>query len=105
MAPTKVVCYIPTPSSSPRLLCPGGYKERVKSQFEARGKEYDARGDYHRFLAQTLIATANLQQGETVLDAACGTGIVSYLAADKVAPDGSVTGVDISKTMLDVVRS
>jgi ubiquinone/menaquinone biosynthesis C-methylase UbiE len=40
-----------------------------------------------------------------VLDVACGTGIVARLAADRVSPGGSVTGLDLNPGMLSVARS
>jgi SAM-dependent methyltransferase len=39
-----------------------------------------------------------------VLDLACGTGIVARLVAPRVAPDGSVAGLDVSPAMLAVAR-
>jgi ubiquinone/menaquinone biosynthesis C-methylase UbiE len=52
-----------------------------------------------------LVAAAALRRGERVLDVACGTGIVARLAADQVAPDGTVSGLDINPAMLSVARS
>lgn len=55
--------------------------------------------------AAELVAAAALRQGERVLDVACGTGIVARLAADQVAPDGTVAGLDVNPAMLSVARS
>ena len=55
--------------------------------------------------APGLIALAALQQGEHVLDLACGTGLVTRLAAPEVGPTGHVTGLDINTGMLAVARS
>jgi SAM-dependent methyltransferase len=44
------------------------------------------------------------QPGERVLDIACGTGIVTRLAAERVGADGAVAGVDINPGMLGVAR-
>jgi SAM-dependent methyltransferase len=51
-----------------------------------------------------LMACAGLTPGERVLDVACGTGVVTFDAAAKVAPDGMVIGVDLSGRMIDVAR-
>jgi SAM-dependent methyltransferase len=39
-----------------------------------------------------------------VLDIACGTGVLSLVAADIVKPSGSVTGLDLNPGMLGVAR-
>ena len=54
--------------------------------------------------AQPLLDAAGIEPGKTVLDVACGTGIVARLAADRVGPTGTVTGVDLNEGMLTVAR-
>ena len=55
--------------------------------------------------AQTrLLAMADLQRGERVLDVACGTGIVTCRAAALVGPEGAVVGTDIAEQMVDTAR-
>jgi SAM-dependent methyltransferase len=51
-----------------------------------------------------LLSLAALQPGEAVLDVACGTGLVTLCAAEKVGPTGSVTGTDISDRMVALAR-
>jgi ubiquinone/menaquinone biosynthesis C-methylase UbiE len=51
-----------------------------------------------------LLACASLAPGERVLDVACGTGLVSFAAAQAVGPAGSVLGIDISGNMVDAAR-
>ena len=55
--------------------------------------------------ARALLVTAALKAGERVLDIACGTGIVTRLAAEQVGPRGTVAGLDINPGMLAVARS
>lgn len=55
--------------------------------------------------APGLVALAALRQGERVLDLACGSGVVTRLAAPEVGPTGQVTGLDINAGMLAVARS
>jgi ubiquinone/menaquinone biosynthesis C-methylase UbiE len=57
-----------------------------------------------RPVATELIEAADLRPGERVLDVACGTGIVTRLAADRVGPEGSVAGLDPNPAMLAVAR-
>lgn len=49
-----------------------------------------------------LVAPA---AGERVLDAACGTGVVARLAAERVGSEGRVVGFDLNPGMLVVARS
>ena len=52
--------------------------------------------------AQTrLLEMATLARGERVLDLACGTGLVTFRAADAVGTTGSVIGTDISEGMIE----
>jgi len=55
--------------------------------------------------ATTLLDAAGLHQGERVLDVACGTGVVTRLAAERVGLNGAVAGLDINPAMLAVARS
>jgi SAM-dependent methyltransferase len=54
-------------------------------------------------LAQ-LLAAAQAQPGERVLDIGCGTGVTTEPYAKAVGPSGHVTAADISTPMLDAAR-
>jgi len=51
-----------------------------------------------------VLARANLEPDEQVLDIGCGTGASVMAAAEKVGPAGHVTGADISSRLLEVAR-
>ena len=51
-----------------------------------------------------VAAEAELREGEAILDVACGTGALTLVAADAVAPTGSVVGLDANPEMLAVAR-
>ncbi|HEV7758414.1 MAG TPA: methyltransferase domain-containing protein [Acidimicrobiales bacterium] len=54
--------------------------------------------------APRLVERAGIGPGQTVLDVACGTGIVARTAADRVGPGGRVVGCDLNEAMLTVAR-
>ena len=45
-----------------------------------------------------------LHPGTSLLDLACGTGLLTLLAKSAVGPHGRVVGVDVSRGMLDIAR-
>ncbi len=51
-----------------------------------------------------LMHFAAVKRGEHVLDIGCGAGTTTLAYAQAVGPNGAVTGVDISRPMLDVAR-
>ncbi len=54
--------------------------------------------------APQLVDCARARHGQSVLDVACGTGVVARAAREVVGPDGRVVGVDLNPAMLDVAR-
>lgn len=56
-------------------------------------------------VAHDLIEIAALRPGERVLDVACGTGVVTRLAAERVGDSGWVAGLDVNPGMLGVARA
>jgi ubiquinone/menaquinone biosynthesis C-methylase UbiE len=55
--------------------------------------------------AEDLVGRVAVGPGQSVLDVACGTGIVARTAADRVGRGGRVAGLDINPAMLAVARS
>lgn len=47
-----------------------------------------------------MMALAAVRPGETVLDVACGTGVLSIAAGHAVGPTGRVLGVDLADAMV-----
>ncbi len=54
--------------------------------------------------ATRVVEAAELHPGERVLDVACGTGVATRLAADRVGAAGAVAGIDGHPGMLVVAR-
>lgn len=54
---------------------------------------------------EAVIERAQVGVGDSVLDIACGTGLVTRRAAEIVGPNGSVIGLDLNPGMLAAARS
>lgn len=54
--------------------------------------------------AQAAISALGLRAGMHVLDIGCGCGTTTLAIAEAIGPDGSVTGVDISRPMIAWAR-
>src|SRR5690349_10739164 len=55
-------------------------------------------------LSRRMIDRAGLRPGQRVLDLATGRGEPAVPAAQRVAPNGWVVGIDTSQAMLDMAR-
>jgi len=61
-------------------------------------------GPLFRPWAEMTLAEVGLSPGDRILDIACGTGIVTRLAKERLGDAGTVVGIDISPDMLAVAR-
>lgn len=71
-----------------------------------------AAGSYEQFWAAQLrpaqdlmLALADLRPGERVLDLACGTGLVTFRAAEAIGPTGRLAATDIAEGMVTRVAA
>ena len=55
--------------------------------------------------AEDLVDRVGPALGDRVLDVACGTGVVTRVAAARVGSAGRVVGLDVNRGMLDVARA
>jgi SAM-dependent methyltransferase len=67
----------------------------------AHADRYEATGIRY---AEALLRAAAVQPGDTILDIGCGTGS-STIKLARLAPSGSVLGVDLSAKMLERART
>jgi ubiquinone/menaquinone biosynthesis C-methylase UbiE len=70
--------------------------------YASRSFNYD--DSWHASFTQRIASLLPLASGQKVLDIACGTGLLTFLAADAVGPNGHVTGVDVTPSMLTVAN-
>jgi ubiquinone/menaquinone biosynthesis C-methylase UbiE len=89
----------------------------IPDLYNSRAETYDDKTTFHRRLAVDYVKYANPQPGESLLDLACGTGLVTFEIARRLQPQpqsqdengtggkkGRIVGVDISSGMLGVAR-
>jgi len=51
-----------------------------------------------------LLDLADIKKGEKIIDVACGTGLISFRAAEATGKDGFVFAVDISDKMIELAN-
>jgi len=89
---------------------PAAMDVRLQRRVQRYGWDRAAAAYEHLWQAQladaqsALLAAAALRSGERVLDVACGTGLVSFAAAQAVGPTGHVLGVDLSGGMVEAAQ-
>ncbi len=66
------------------------------SMLEGRGKT-----KAYRRMVQQLLTEAELEDGQTVLDVGCGTGVFDRWIVQNMLPNGHITAVDVNKYFLD----
>jgi ubiquinone/menaquinone biosynthesis C-methylase UbiE len=87
-------------------MTPDDAKAKAASTYNAAADSYDdpLNSFWARFGRRT-IERLDLQTGEHVLDVCCGSGVSAIPAAEKVAPNGSVLGIDLAENLLALARA
>jgi ubiquinone/menaquinone biosynthesis C-methylase UbiE len=62
-------------------------------------------GPLFRPFAEQLIARVAPKPTDSIIDVACGTGIVARVARERLGPQARIVGVDLAPAMLAVARS
>lgn len=74
---------------------------KIQSIYNERSEGYD--DSFHGELASDFVEWADFQEGDSLLDLACGTGLVT-IPAKKEVKSGRVVGIDFSSGMLAVAQ-
>lgn len=61
---------------------------------------YDRRTGWGSYLRLETILKLQLRTGDVVLDVGCGTGINFPILRDRIGPEGSIVGFELSLAML-----
>jgi predicted TPR repeat methyltransferase len=89
------------------MLDPFGRTDKLDDQIlEALAQRFEARGKpplFSRMLAEYLEAM-NIGATAAVLDIGCGTGLAARAIARRPGFSGKVTGVDLSRYLVDVAH-
>ncbi len=75
-----------------------------KAREQAARLEHRARAEDERSARDEYLELLRIASGDRVLDVGCGSGVVTREVAKRVAPGGSVIGLDPSRAFLDVAR-
>lgn len=62
-------------------------------------------GPLFRPFAQEIIARLEATRSDSLIDIACGTGVVARLARETFGPEPQIVGVDVAPAMLAVARN
>lgn len=79
--------------------------EEVTKYYSWRASNYDAGTGFEVEHHAEALRLANIQQGQHVLDVACGTGRGIVGLAEAVGTTGKVDALDLSEAMLDQARA
>jgi SAM-dependent methyltransferase len=88
---------------------PTVYKRSTREQWDASGAGYDAWGDTILSLvepaAKHMMEIMDLHKGSSVLELACGGGVLTRLLAERVGDEGHVLATDLSPGMVALAKA
>src|SRR5512138_1898936 len=79
--------------------------EKVRNYYAWRASNYDAGASFEVEHHAEALRLANVQEGQRVLDVACGTGRGTVGLAQAVGSTGKVDALDLSEAMLGQARA
>lgn len=84
------------------------YREQSLQTWGEMAPGWEERNEWMTDLAGTvnewIVARADLQPGQTILDLAAGAGDLGFRVAERVGPQGTVLSTDFAPEMVEVAR-
>ena len=80
-------------------------EDRIKKYYTWRASNYDAGAKFEVEHHAEAVHLADIQKGQRVLDAACGTGRGTVGLAEAVGPAGRVDALDLTQAMLNAAKA
>lgn len=78
----------------------------IAGVFDRSAATYEDVGvDFFSVFGRNLVDDLAISAGERVLDIGCGRGAVLFPAAERVGATGSVTGIDLAPTMVELAAA
>lgn len=77
-------------------------KEKVVEYFNEKAKKWDEKNKCDDGIIKIILDNAEFKVGDSVLDVACGTGIMIPYYLEREA--GKVTAIDISVNMIEIAK-
>src|SRR5262249_4725895 len=87
------------------MFTPQDAIERARNTYNAAADSFDSPAlSFWDYFGRRTVQRLDLREGQSVLDAACGSAASAIPAATAVGPGGSVVGVDISERLLELAQ-
>jgi demethylmenaquinone methyltransferase/2-methoxy-6-polyprenyl-1,4-benzoquinol methylase len=86
-------------------------KQNVQALYQSGAKFYDFTTILYRMIGLRMktyrllaIEKLSLQRGDHVIELGCGTGLNFPFLMERIGPEGSLIGVDLTQGMLDIAQ-
>jgi ubiquinone/menaquinone biosynthesis C-methylase UbiE len=83
---------------------PTDRKAQTRTQFNTIATDYEAGPGCFAHFGQRLVAAANIESGQRLLDVASGRGAVLFPCAEQIGETGDAVGIDLADEMANATN-